>query len=98
MHHSEELHVHVFGYKKMACFLIKFYIILPIAARTDFKTDALARPYERSRVTANEMENCQLLYHKSKSCEKIRISSIHCARGHVRTGNFETLKMTLVSY
>ena len=32
----------------------QIYIILPIAARADLNFDALARPYERSRVTTNE--------------------------------------------
>ena len=49
MHHSEE----IFGFQKWHVF-DQIYIILPIGARADLNFDALARPYERSRVTANE--------------------------------------------
>ena len=49
VHHSEEL----FGFQKWHVF-DQIYIILPIAARADLNFDALARSYDRSRVTANE--------------------------------------------
>ena len=84
------------GFSKRHVFA-HFCIILPIAARADFNFDALARPYERSRVNANEwklsimVRGIQIMQTFWILTLSARCARAQRARGHVRTENFEML-------
>ena len=85
---------------KNGMFLIKFTLYCPLQHARIFKFDALARPYERSRATANEwkwsivVSEIQIMWKFWISTFNARCARAQRARGHVRTGNFVMLKMT----
>ena len=90
------LDLELFRFKKWHVFA-HFCIILPIAARAILNFDALARPYEMSRVTENQwklsivISGIQIMWKFWISAIYARCARAQRTRGHVRTENFEML-------
>ena len=78
---------------------------MPIAARADFKLWRRSHGLMKGQEWLQMSGNCQLSYQDSEIMWQFEFLTFmrRCvraqrARGHVRTGNFETLKMTWLVY